>query len=494
MRGFKRRLVGILLLALLLLPVQAQETIILDELKLGTVSTALPTSVFTFTANAGQTVMIEVVSATDGLAMQFTVSDANGTLVKAVGNPTQQIRINDTVTFPQAGPYSIQLASANGLQGQFILQVRADAPQAPAPQQPTLLQNQPVSGLLGMGEGIDYNLSADPTQTQQLSISSSNGARMPATRLLDATGNVLAQFSSALPAGSITIPAGNAAYRLELTNDTSDILSLGYAVQLRTANPATPVVAPPQGAIPTVTPPPGGQPTLPGSGPCVLATQETVNVNLRGQPAVFAPILTTISPLEVYSVVGRVADSSWYQILANGTSGWVAGFVTRRGGDCNNLPVTGTLPPTPTPTLQPSATPLPFDQLTPTADPERVAGDNEYRDVQVEYNGDLIGVSGAISYPNGDRQDTVTYRWVNVNGRDDKDFSVRVLCRGTGVGSVVIEFADGSTTDCRDGTYNFLQYLYEGVPTAGSITVRLNAPPAGQSAYVEWSVQFRFIG
>lgn len=77
-------------------------------------------------------------------------------------------------------------------------------------------------------------------------------------------------------------------------------------------------------------------PELPTSGACVLATQGQTRVNVRSAPSTNDAIVGQIEPAGVYNVMGQTTmpDGVWYQI----SSGWVAGFVVRLGGDCSTLP------------------------------------------------------------------------------------------------------------------------------------------------------------
>lgn len=223
-------------------------------------------------------------------------------------------------------------------------------------------------------------------------------------------------------------------------------------------------------ATPTLSPTPS-QPTLPEFGPCVLATFEPTVINIRSGPGTDFDVVATMDMDSVVSVIGRNDDSSWYQI----ERGWVAGFVTRRGGDCSSIPITYR-PATPTP-------------IPPTDSPARIAGDNEVRGAVVSWNDNLIGFSGAISYPQGDRQDTITYRWADVPNSPPSDAQFRYTIRCSGDTPAEILFDDGSTRLCDETGYNFSQYFYDDVPTAGSITIRLTG---GDDYYVEWNVQFSF--
>ncbi|MBE0689057.1 MAG: hypothetical protein IH587_02905 [Anaerolineae bacterium] len=75
-------------------------------------------------------------------------------------------------------------------------------------------------------------------------------------------------------------------------------------------------------------------PQMPASGACVIATIDAGSVNVREMPSTESAIVGALNPTLIYDVFGQNADASWFQV--NG--GWVAGFVTRRGGDCSNLP------------------------------------------------------------------------------------------------------------------------------------------------------------
>jgi hypothetical protein len=82
-------------------------------------------------------------------------------------------------------------------------------------------------------------------------------------------------------------------------------------------------------AVPEVVLPP-----LPADGVCSLATLDAAPVNVRQLPSTDSAIVGSLDPLSIYPVIGRNADNSWLQI----SSGWVAAFVARQGGDCTAVP------------------------------------------------------------------------------------------------------------------------------------------------------------
>ena len=88
----------------------------------------------------------------------------------------------------------------------------------------------------------------------------------------------------------------------------------------------------PAGPSPT----PFSLPALPTSGQCMVATQGATPVNVREGTSTDTAIVGQLDPSQTYPVIGQNADGSWLQTA----QGWVAGYVTRHGGDCGSLPQT----------------------------------------------------------------------------------------------------------------------------------------------------------
>lgn len=86
-----------------------------------------------------------------------------------------------------------------------------------------------------------------------------------------------------------------------------------------------------------------------------VATVTAFRLNVRDLPsATSSSVITRINRFEQYPIVGRTADSIWYQIrLANNQTGWVSGrFISIANGF--NIPVV-----TPGTVVQPTVTPQP---------------------------------------------------------------------------------------------------------------------------------------
>ncbi len=84
---------------------------------------------------------------------------------------------------------------------------------------------------------------------------------------------------------------------------------------------------------PTISPPIAG----------AFGVVNTTRLNVRSAPNTGGEILTKINRAETYPVVGRNADSTWWQINVNGVIGWVFGrFFAVTGGQ--GVPVTAGAP------------------------------------------------------------------------------------------------------------------------------------------------------
>lgn len=233
------------------------------------------------------------------------------------------------------------------------------------------------------------------------------------------------------------------------------------------------------------TPPPSGEvvlPTMPTTGECVIATSSTTPVNIRRAPALDAPVVGTLDPTQRYPVIGRDSSGEWYQTAR----GWSAASVTRRGGNCANVPITFTQA-TRTPTLAATLAPT----LTPVAQIQ-IAGDNEYPNVTVPFvNNQPVFTAGALSYPQGDRQDTVSYSWVGFDQQYYYNgyFYIVVRCYGRGVEYATFSISGGPSGTCSPTAQQYIFQLSSYPPPYGSVTVAL---VGGDNAYVNWEVSMGF--
>lgn len=320
--------------------IQAQddgETIILGERKVGQINASNQEPTYEFTATPNQRVEIDVTALTSQLALSFTVFNESGALVVAVGNPTQSNQISDTVVFPAAGVYTIQISNVSSVDGDFIISVLAPEPDVP----PTpLLEGQTQQNSLAQGAEVVYGITTNSEAPLYLDITSTTAGAGLDIALNNSSGEALAFVKNSLLGVRLVLPAGIEDYELIIQNMHPDGVSIGFAVSLMTASNdgqssdnSTPI--PPVSITPTTTPDGNETPTLPTSGPCKLATQGQI-VNVRGGPSTDYDIVATIGAFTIYDVLGRNEDGTWFQIDAQPEIGWVARNVTRQGGDCDN--------------------------------------------------------------------------------------------------------------------------------------------------------------
>jgi uncharacterized protein YraI len=241
-------------------------------------------------------------------------------------------------------------------------------------------------------------------------------------------------------------------------------------------------------------------------------------------------VVGVIVPGDSYTVTGRNADSSWFQINHPGGAGWVAASVTQRSGDCGNVPLaaspptasgatatptpTGSVTPTRTPTAtqpsgtqeatqpsQPSATvPQPTATFTytatqastatytpsytptvpaPTAPPD--ANFNNPLNIPLD---STASVTDFVSYPGGDREDRVRWDITGMNPNSSLSggrarLILAVSCFGTGTQNITF-FTGGQTYSCGQ-TIIDREVTYDS--RTGQVTI---TAVAGEDTYVQW--------
>lgn len=583
--------------------VNAQTAIALDSINLSEISNETSQVSFTFDADTNQTLRIEIVAITEGLALQAVIFDGSNNLVLAIGNPSNQNTIRDELTVSSAGTYSIQVSSSNNRVGEFTVRVGTVTNDDICETiiLDTLLTVQEDCSATGRNQACLGNLAAEATPIQNLSAdypfnfervgdivdlaTIDSIALSPFDELSDNWGVAFLLVQADLPD---TLPGQNVSMLLfgdvqvnnsAITNpdllldyrpmqafyftsgigtprcnavpdsgvliqtpdvDTSITFSINEVIvelgstaffsfsqeqtldidllegtalvsaegqtQLMTTNQRISIPigedflpsAPPSRAMPipedaprlpipnnpitddtviTATPiniDDDERPSLPTDGQCVLRAFDTDNnPNVRSGPDTEFAVTSFILSTELYPVIGRTEDSSWYEI----GNGWIAAFVTERGGNCDSVPITY-IPPTPTPL--PTATPtLP------------IAGDN---DVMVIIDAGEMGLQhslfGNISSPTGDSMDTISYRVVNTEEHSFYySLSYSIRCTGVGVEHAIIIFADGSVRDCSPTNSNFIDIGFNQL--ADSFTIAFDS--SVQDAYVTWEVSMSVI-
>ena len=114
---------GLITLLLTGSPTVAQTPIAIDSTTFGAITEATPQAVYTFSAQAEETFVIELTSLTRGLAVQAVVLDGGNTLIQALGNPENAITVRAEITPASSQTYTILVSSSNTSIGDFVLRL-----------------------------------------------------------------------------------------------------------------------------------------------------------------------------------------------------------------------------------------------------------------------------------------------------------------------------------------------------------------------------------
>ncbi len=469
--------IGILVLLLLtptLLLAQGTPTpITVGGNQLGEINATTPIAQFSFSANAGARLSIDVLSLSPELAPRFIVKDTVGAVYLSIDNATLLANVSGEFNVPAAGAYIIEVSSASGA-GQFVVSLQEA--EIPIPPPIALLANDVVTAQVSpTTPAAAYAFNASPLETLMVFVQSQTPNSGPTVILENAlTGQELGTIHTSLTGGSFTIPPGANSYLLKVLHGGSASIesyqlvlvasgqvsisgisgfslpggSGGGAVATVPPLP-TPLPAPatPIPAGPTPTLPPSALLTpLPSVGPCILAPKELLTVNIRSGPGTDNAIVAQLVPNQTLPVIGRLPDSSWWQVNVSGVQAWVAGWVVRLGGDCSGVPI---IAPTPAPTPTPSPTPPPG-----VTQPDLIISS-----IIIPPGSWLVGTDGTI-------QVSVT----NVGTSDAGTFNVRLTFSGTGVPSdktlTVANLAAGASTTL---TFNGISFSESGDKTVEAI-------------------------
>jgi hypothetical protein len=323
----------------------------------GEITTPGETQFFALNVNTPATVEIEILGITAGFQPIVTVTDPGGLVVQTVSS-SGEANVFLEVALTTIGLYTLEVSGANGSTGEFVVSVRAGEPLIP----PTpLTVGELVTGSVDEAAPLArYSFGAFAADVLRLHITSQLSNSQPFIALQDAeTGEIIAQGSLRLIGMSFRIPTGSTQYDVLLSHTGAtgaEVFTI--CLEMETGSVRCPGSAAPTSVPPTLVP--VILPTLPTSGVCVLATVSTTSVNIRQAPNLNAAILGQLPFNATATVLGRLADASWYYVNYNGITGWVSATVVRTGGNCTVLPTVVA------PTNTPTRTPTPTGTLTTT--------------------------------------------------------------------------------------------------------------------------------
>ncbi|MCA9912647.1 MAG: SH3 domain-containing protein [Anaerolineae bacterium] len=122
-----------------------------------------------------------------------------------------------------------------------------------------------------------------------------------------------------------------------------------------------------QSSIVVTTRPDNNAPQIPNDGVC--RAYINTGLNFRSEPTTSRDnVIIVLSAGDLYPVVARLGDNSWWKLSVNGTFGWVAASFTTLYGNCSGVPVENVIINTPTtaPTATRTSTAIPTNTPLPT--------------------------------------------------------------------------------------------------------------------------------
>jgi hypothetical protein len=153
---------------------------------------------------------------------------------------------------------------------------------------------------------------------------------------------VLLDYTAAVPMPNLTLTVR--AYRGVTVGTDASVNVVVAAASASTATPSS--------GSNTTNPVPPVQPTF---NPVCRARVDVATLNLRQGPGTGFAVVATLNIGAEPSVVGRLADNSWWNVTSGNNRGWISATFTTLLGTCNNVPIT-TPPASPTPAVTATAT------------------------------------------------------------------------------------------------------------------------------------------
>ncbi|MEO8397757.1 MAG: hypothetical protein ABI700_32480, partial [Chloroflexota bacterium] len=110
------------------------------------------------TVSGGETVALQVFALSPGFAPRLRVLNSADVEILVLANPASLISLSASVSFPDAGGYTIEVTGENGTLGQFLLSLQ---PGVPLPEPTALLLDQSLSHTVGTATPVRiYRFSA----------------------------------------------------------------------------------------------------------------------------------------------------------------------------------------------------------------------------------------------------------------------------------------------------------------------------------------------
>jgi hypothetical protein len=194
---------------------------------------------------------------------------------------------------------------------------------------------------------------------------------------------------------------------------------------------------------------------------CRVTNPAEASALVRSAPAVQYTVLGMLPASGSLPVIGKT-DNDWYTVSFAERQGWIAGDVISLDGDCAALPVLRN------PTIPNASADAPAVLL----------------DVDRDGSGTL---EGDISAPDGDTNDLIWVRIINLDTRPPnnyREFALTLDCGGMGTGNEALRWGDPVSPTRRCGESLVLPFLSGQAQTPIAVIL----PPGSRQSYVTYAL------
>ncbi len=330
-------LIAVLIMGCLTFTVSAQDTIS-GEIALGQ---PLPSQLdagatvsYAYGVNQLSQVTLQVLGATAKPTLSVLL---DGTVVASQPNAENALTINLTATLAP-GKYVVQVGTLDQAAGLVVVVLQSETPVTSTP----LIPANPVSGTVDNNVPLQlYSFTALDALDSYLYIGTTSTESGVSARLVNkTTGQVSAQIESDVLGSRLHIPAGSAAYQVEIQQSAAGSTE-PFTICLAPVSSGGCEAGSVQVAQPTVVPPAATEevfvvPTV-ASQDCLLTGKDKGGVNIRQSATTNSIIVANLPDGDFANVIGNSPDQQFYNVLYNGLNGWIALSVATTSGNCSGL-------------------------------------------------------------------------------------------------------------------------------------------------------------
>lgn len=253
----------------------------------------------------------------------------NGTVVAEEANAAGALTITLNALL-NAGSYVVQVGTLNNTTGLVVLVLQSETTVTSE----TLTPGTLLSGTVNTGAPLALYSFTSLSEPAYLYVESSQPDSGVNVRLTDAgSGTVSGMINASLTGARFRIPAGNAAYVVEVETGggiEAELFTICLAAVstggCEAGSAQAPVVTE---DVVVVEPPPVER--------CTVTSNAGGPVNIRQSASTVAVIVGSLPVNTPADVIGISPDGFFYNVLYSGTNGWISAAVVNTSGNCDTI-------------------------------------------------------------------------------------------------------------------------------------------------------------